>query len=60
MPPRYRVTLTSEERKELELITRSGKTRAKRFINASALLLCVGRGTSLSKWKVIVMHPHSH
>jgi transposase len=40
MPPRYRVTLTSEERKELELITRSGKTHAKRFINARALLLC--------------------
>ena len=40
MPPRYRVTLTEEERKELEFITRSGKTHAKRFIHARALLLC--------------------
>jgi len=40
MSPRYRVTLTEEERKELELITRSGKTHAKRFIHARALLLC--------------------
>jgi hypothetical protein len=40
MSPRYRVTLTKEEREELESITRSGKTRSKRFINARALLLC--------------------
>jgi len=40
MPLKYRVTLTKEEREELESITRSGKTRAKRFINARALLLC--------------------
>lgn len=40
MTPRYRVTLTKEERKDLEMITRSGKTHAKRFINARALLLC--------------------
>jgi transposase len=40
MPPRYRVTLTEEERKELEFITQSGKTHAKRFIHARALLLC--------------------
>jgi hypothetical protein len=40
MSPRYRVTLTKEERRELEDITRRGKTHARRFINARALLLC--------------------
>jgi transposase len=40
MLPRYRVTLTKEERKELEDITRRGKTHARRFIHARALLLC--------------------
>jgi transposase len=40
MSPRYRVTLTEQERKELEALTRSGKTRAKKFIHARALLLC--------------------
>jgi len=37
MTPRYRVTLSPEERSELEAITRDGKTRAKRFRNARAL-----------------------
>ena len=40
MPPRYRVTLTSEERSDLEAVTRGGKTKAKRFLCARALLLC--------------------
>jgi transposase len=40
MAPRYRVTLTEQERKDLESLTRSGKTGAKKFINARALLLC--------------------
>jgi transposase len=40
MSPRYRVTLTEQERKELEALTRCGKTRAKKFIHARALLLC--------------------
>lgn len=40
MSPRYRVTLTKEERKELDAITRRGKTHARRFIHARALLLC--------------------
>ena len=40
MSPRYRVTLTKEERKELETLTRRGKTHARRFIHARALLLC--------------------
>jgi transposase len=40
MSPRYRVTLTEQERKELEALTRRGKTNAKKFIHARALLLC--------------------
>lgn len=40
MSQRYRVTLTEQERKELEALTRCGKTRAKKFIHARALLLC--------------------
>lgn len=40
MKPRYRVTLTSEEREELEALTRTAKTNAKRFLYARALLLC--------------------
>jgi transposase len=40
MSPRYRVTLTKEERKELEAMTRRGKMHARRFIHARALLLC--------------------
>lgn len=37
---RYRVTLTPEEREELEALTRTNKTDAKRFQYARALLLC--------------------
>ena len=40
MPPRYRITLTKQERKDLEALTRCGKTGAKKFIHARALLLC--------------------
>jgi len=40
MSPRYRVTLSTEERKELEALTKKGKTGTKKFINARALLLC--------------------
>lgn len=40
MSPRYRVTLTPEERDELKAFTRNGKTPAKKFIHARALLLC--------------------
>jgi transposase len=40
MKPRYRVTLTSEERVELEVLARAAKTNAKRFLYARALLLC--------------------
>jgi transposase len=40
MKPRYRVTLRSEERVELEVLTRTAKTNARRFLYARALLLC--------------------
>jgi len=51
MAPRYRVTLTTQERKELEALTRNGKTPAKKFIHARALLLCnVSLGGTA--WKV--------
>ena len=40
MPPRYRITLIEQERKDLEALTRCGKTGAKKFIHARALLLC--------------------
>ena len=39
MSPRYRVTLTKEERKDLDAMTHRGKTHARRFIHARALLL---------------------
>jgi hypothetical protein len=39
MKPRYRVTLSEEERHELEVLTKTGKTSAKRFLYARALLL---------------------
>jgi len=40
MSPRYRVTLTLEERQELEALTHRGKIQAQKFIHARALLLC--------------------
>jgi len=40
MSPRYRVTLTEQEREELEELTKRGKIHARRFIHARALLLC--------------------
>jgi hypothetical protein len=51
MSPRYRVTLTKEERGELEAITRRGKTHARRFIHARALLLC-DAGADGPAWNV--------
>jgi len=52
MKPRYRVTLTSEERAELEALTRTAKTNAKRFLYARALLLC-DAGPKGSAWTVV-------
>jgi hypothetical protein len=51
MTPRYRVTLSEEERSRLEGLTRSGKTAASTFIHARALLLC-DAGPHGSAWKV--------
>jgi transposase len=51
MSPRYRVTLTKEERDELEALTRRGKTHARRFIHARALLLC-DAGADGPAWNV--------
>ena len=51
MSPRYRVTLTQEERKELETMTHRGKTHARRFIHARALLLC-DEGADGPAWNV--------
>lgn len=51
MSPRYRVTLTEQERNELDALTRRGKISAKKFIHARALLLC-DAGVSGPAWKV--------
>jgi hypothetical protein len=51
MAPRYKVTLTEEERRQLETLTRSGKTVASKFIHARALLLC-DAGAHGDPWKV--------
>ena len=51
MTPRYKVTLTENERNLLEALTRGGKTAASRFIHARALLLC-DAGPYGSPWKV--------
>jgi transposase len=51
MSPRYRVTLTEQERKELEALTRRGKTPARRFIRTRALLLC-NASTDGPAWSV--------
>jgi hypothetical protein len=39
MTPRYRITLTKEERQELEIISKTGKRAAKTILHARALLL---------------------
>jgi transposase len=51
MSPRYRVTLTTDEHKELEAMTHRGKTHARRFIHARALLLC-DAGVDGPAWNV--------
>jgi hypothetical protein len=50
MAPRYRITLAGEERKDLEALTRNGKTGAKKFISARTLLLC-DAGPDGPAWK---------
>ena len=51
MTPRYRVTLTPQERQELQALTRTGKTSGKRFLYARALLLC-DKGPAGAGWTV--------
>jgi len=51
MRPHYRVTLTLQERRELEVLTKTAKTNAKRFLYARALLLC-DVGPQGSAWTV--------
>ena len=51
MAPRYKVTLTEEERVSLEALTRSGKMAASKFVHARALLLC-DAGAQGSAWTV--------
>lgn len=54
MAKRYRVTLTGEERRDLEALTKKGKGTARRFIHARALLLCDhgDHGAHGALWKV--------
>jgi Homeodomain-like domain len=51
MAPRYRVTLTQEERQELEAISTKGKRAARTIIHARALLL-LDAGDHGPKWRV--------
>ena len=51
MAPRYKVTLTAEERDRLETMTRGGKIAASKFVHARALLLC-DAGPHGDPWKV--------
>ena len=51
MAPRYKVTLTEQERRRLETLAHGGKTAASKFIHARALLLC-DAGEHGNPWKV--------
>ncbi|MCD6296608.1 MAG: IS630 family transposase, partial [Deltaproteobacteria bacterium] len=51
MAPRYRVTLTKEERKDLEAISTKGKRAARTVLYARALLL-LDAGELGPKWVV--------
>ena len=51
MAPRYRVTLTPEERQELESISKTGKRAARTILYARALLL-LDAGEHGPKWPV--------
>ena len=51
MAPRYKVTLTQEERGQLEAMTRGGKSSAIKLVHARALLLC-DAGPEGDPWKV--------
>ena len=51
MANRYKVTLTQAEREQLIEMTRRGKSTAKKFVHARALLLC-DAGEFGEPWKV--------
>ncbi len=51
MKPRYRVTLTAQEREELKALTKTNKTNARQFLYARTLLLC-DAGPQGPAWKV--------
>ena len=51
MKPRYRVTLTLQERDQLAALTKDGSTNGKRFLYARALLLC-DQGPHGPNWTV--------
>ena len=51
MKPRYRVTLTRQERDQLAALTKDGSTNGKRFLYARALLLC-DQGPHGPNWTV--------
>lgn len=51
MAPRYKVTLTEDERTHLEALTRGGKLAASKFVHARALLLC-DAGAQGNSWTV--------
>ena len=40
MAPRYKITLTNQQRELLEALTHKGKCNAHQFVHAQALLLC--------------------
>ncbi|GEM_PF-2637034 len=51
MTPRYLVTLTGQERRELDAMTKTAKANGRRFLYARALLLC-DAGLEGSPWTV--------
>ena len=51
MLARYRITLTEQERNELDVLTKQGKSSARKFIHARVLLLC-DAGVGGPAWKV--------
>jgi transposase len=51
MKPRYKVTLTVQEREGLEALTKKAKTNARQFLYARALLLC-DAGPQGTGWNV--------
>jgi len=50
-PPRYKIKLTTQERLDLERLTKTDKTSARKFVIARALLLC-DAGDDGPGWKV--------